>query len=141
LTTEAITVQVPRTLYARLEERARQTHRSMEAELVEALAEALAVADDPLPAEVEDVLASLDTVPDDVLVQLACTSRLSMPAAAHLEEPNQKRQREGLTADEQQMVDALVQAYDRAMLVRAEAMARLKERGQDITALLEPVTA
>jgi hypothetical protein len=34
-----------------------------------------------------------------------------------------------------------VHAYDRAMLVRAEAMARLKERGQDIAPLLEPVTA
>jgi hypothetical protein len=141
MTTEAITVHVPQPLFARLEERAKQTQRSVEEELVEALAEALAIADEPLPAEVEEVLASLDTLPDDALWQLARTSRLSAPAAAHLEELNQKRQREGLTAEEQRMVDALVQEYERAMLVRAEAMTRLKERGQDITPLLEPVTA
>jgi len=39
------------------------------------------------------------------------------------------------------MGEELVQQYERAMLVRAEAMARLKDRGQDIAPLLEPVTA
>ena len=62
-------------------------------------------------------------------------------AAAHLEELNHKRQREGLTAEERQMAEALRHQYERAMLVRAEAMAKLKERGHDISALLEPGTA
>lgn len=141
MTTESITVRVPHPLYSRLEERAKQTHRSVEEELVEALAEAVTRADAPLSSGVEDVLASLDAMPDDGLWQLARASRLSPAAAAHLEELNQKRQREGLTADEQRMVEALVQQYERAMLVRAEAMARLKERGQDIAPLLAPITA
>jgi len=38
--------------------------------------------------------------------------------------------------------DALWQvARDSHLLVRVEALARLKERGQDITPLLEPITA
>jgi hypothetical protein len=111
-----------------------------EEELVEALAEAVSRADDPLPPEVEDVLASLDAMPDDALWQLARASRLSPSAAALLEELNQQRQREGLTAGEQRLVEALVHQYERALLVRAEAMARLKERGQDIAPLLAPVT-
>ncbi|HWE63594.1 MAG TPA: hypothetical protein VHB98_17920 [Chloroflexota bacterium] len=140
MTTESITVRVPHPLYSRLEERAKQTQRSVEEELVEALAEAVSRADDPLPPEVEDVLASLDAMPDDALWQLARASRLSPSAAALLEELNQQRQREGLTAGEQRLVEALVHQYERALLVRAEAMARLKERGQDIAPLLAPVT-
>ena len=139
MTTESITVHVSHPLYARLEERARQAQQSVEEEFVEALADAVPLIDDPLPAGVEEVLASLDTMPDGSLWQLARSSRLS-PAAALLEELNQKRRREGLAAEEQRMVEALVQQYERAILVRAEAIARLKERGQDVAPLLLPVT-
>jgi hypothetical protein len=141
MTTESITVRVPHPLYSRLEERAKRTQRSVEEVLVDALAEAVSLADDRLPAEVEEVLASPDAMPDNTLWQLARTSHLSPAAAALPEELNQKRQHEGLMADEQRMVEALVQQYERAMLVRAEAMAQLKERGQDIAPLLAPVTA
>ena len=44
----------------------------------------------------------------------------------------------GLTGDEQRMVEALLQQYERLMLVRAEALARLKDHGRDIAPLLEP---
>jgi len=141
MTAESITVHLPHPLYARIEERAKQTRRSVEEELVEALAGAFSPADDPLPTDVEDVLASLDSMSDDSLWHLARTSRLSPPAAALLEWLNGKRQRESLTADEQRMVEALVQQYERALLVRAEAMARLEGRGQDIAPLLAPLTA
>ena len=40
---ESVTVHVPHALYARFEERARQTQRSVEEELVEALAEAVSL--------------------------------------------------------------------------------------------------
>jgi hypothetical protein len=77
-------VRVPHPLYSRLEERAKQTQRSVEEELVEALAEAVSRADDPLPGEAADVLASLDTMPNDALWQLARTSQLSpAPRARH----------------------------------------------------------
>jgi len=128
---------VPHPLYSRLEERAQQTQRSVEEELVEALAEAVLRADAPLPVEAEALIDSLDARSDDALWQLARASRLSPAAAAHLEELNLKRRREGLTGDEQQIAEALVHQFERAVLVRAEAMARLKERGEDIAALLE----
>ena len=141
MATDSITVRVPHPLYERLEERAKLTQRSVEEELVEALAETVSLADAPLPVEVEDLIDSLDAMPDDALWQLAHASRLSPAAATHLEELNLKRQREGLTRDEQRMVEALIHQYERAMLVRAEAMARLKERGQDITPLLNSTLA
>jgi plasmid stability protein len=139
--TDSMTVRVPHALYTRLAERARQTQRSIEDELIETLAEAVSPADEPLPTDEAAVLNSLDTMPDDALWQLARTSRLSPAAAILLEELNQKRQCEGLTADEQQIAEALLHQYERAMLVRAEAMAQLTDRGQDITQLLDPVTA
>jgi hypothetical protein len=138
MTTDSITVHVPHPLYSRLEERAMQTQRSVEDALVDALAEAVSFMDAPLPMEVEALIDSLDARSDDALWQLARDSRLSPAAAAHLEELNLKRQGEGLTGDERRMADALVQQYERAMLVRAEALVRLKERGQDIAVLLEP---
>jgi len=138
MTTDSITVRVPHPLYERLEERAKLTQRSVEEELVEALAETVSLVDAPLPMEVEDLIGSLDAMPDDALWQLAYASRLSPAAAIHLEELNLKRQREGLTGDEQRMVEALVHQYERAMVVRAEVMVRLKERGQDIAPLLNP---
>jgi hypothetical protein len=137
MTTEAITVHVPHPLLSRFEERARQAHRTVEEELMEALATAVSLADDPLPTEVDDVLGRLDEMPDDTLWELARTSHLSSVASAHLEELHQKRQREGLTADDQAMVDALMHQYERALIVRAEAMARLSARGHDIAPLLE----
>ena len=137
---ELMTVHVPHEIYARLEERARQTRHSVEDELVGALAEAIPLDDAPLPTDVADTVTALDTMPDDELWQVANTSHLSSAAAAHLAELNDKRQREGLTAEEQFVADALLRQYEHAMLVRAEAMVRLKDRGVDISNLLKPIS-
>jgi len=138
--TEPVTVHVPLEIYARLEERAQYTRRSVEEELVEALAETVSLDEPALPADVASAVAALDTMPDGALWETARTSRLSPAAAAHFEELNHKRQREGLDAEEQRMVETLLHQYERAMLVRAEAMVRLKERGHDIAPLLVPIT-
>jgi hypothetical protein len=137
---ETVQVHVPHELLAHFEERAQRTRRTVEEEIVEAMA-ASARDDEALPADVVSALASLDTLSDDALWETARDSHLSPAAAAHLEELSHKRQREGLTADEQRMVEALLQQYERLLLVRAEALARLKERGRDISPLLEPRTA
>jgi hypothetical protein len=44
-----------------------------------------------------------------------------------------KRQREGLTASEEQTVEALVHHYERAIPVRAQAAVLLKQRGYDVS--------
>lgn len=141
MTTESLPVRVSHALYARLEERARQTRRSVEEEVADVLAGSLALADDPLPTDLAAEIAALDALPDDRLWDVARTSHLSPTAAAYLEELNHTRQRESLSTDEQQIVEALLHQYERAVLVRAEALARLKERGHDITPLLRSATA
>ena len=140
MTVESVTVRVPRELYTRLQERAQRTQRSVEDELVEALMGSIVIDDEPLPADVAAALAPLETLPDDALWEVARSSRLSPAAAAHLEDLNDRRQREGLTVDEQRMAETLLHQYERAMLVRADALARLQERGRDVSALLEPLT-
>jgi hypothetical protein len=49
-----------------------------------------------------------------------------------------KRQTKGLNAAEQMEVEHLLQRYDHVMLVRAQAMALLHERGFDLSDLLNP---
>jgi phage terminase Nu1 subunit (DNA packaging protein) len=132
-----VLVRVPHELLTHFEERAQRTRRSVEEEIVEALASS-ARQDEPLPADMSAALTSLDTLSDDELWKTARDSHLSPAAAAHLEEVNHKRQREGLTSDEQLIVEALLQQYERLMVVRAEALARLQWRGRDIAPLLEP---
>ncbi len=133
-------VHVPQALYSWLKERAQRTQRSVEEELVEVLVGAVALEDDRIPTDVANELRSFDTMSDDALWQVARTSHLTPAAAAHLEELNLKRQREGLNAEEQQIAETLLHQYERALLVRAEAMARLKDRGHDISSLLTRTT-
>jgi Zn-dependent M32 family carboxypeptidase len=134
---ETVLVRVPHELLTHFEERAQRTQRTVEEEIVEAMATS-AREEGALPADVAAAMARLDTLSDDELWETARDSHLSSAATAHLEELNQKRQREGLTGDERRMAEALLQQYERLMLARAEALARLKERGRDITPLLEP---
>jgi uncharacterized protein YnzC (UPF0291/DUF896 family) len=73
---------------------------------------------------------------DDAELWRAARSRLAAEDAERFEELNAKRQREGLTSDEDRESAALVRRYERAMLVRAQAAALLKERGHDVSSLL-----
>jgi len=52
-----------------------------------------------------------------------------------------KRPAEGLSHEEQAEVEQLLQRYDHVMLVRAQAMALLRERGFDLSNLLSPAVA
>lgn len=61
---------------------------------------------------------------------------MPVEAAEQLEQLHFKRQREGLTAVETDEAAALLQRYERVMLVRARAAATLKQRGHDVSVLL-----
>ena len=62
-------------------------------------------------------------------------SRLSAEKSAQLEFLHFKRQREGLSETEARTLGELVQQYERAMLIRARAVAILKLRGHDLSGL------
>jgi plasmid stability protein len=124
----------PEDLYARLEQRAQQTQRSVEEEALDTLAAALPP-DDGLPDDLEGELASLSLLDDEALWQ-AARSRLSNDDVARSEILHWKWQREGLTEAEAEATADLTRVYDRLMLVRAQAAVLLKQRGHDISTLL-----
>jgi plasmid stability protein len=133
-TTQDITISLPDVLYQKLKARAEQTQRSVEAEALDALVASVPVVDE-LPADLEASLAQLRLLDDKALWRAARTT-FAADAARQLEDFHLKRQREGLTEHETQAAAALLQQYERAMLVRAQAAALLKQRGHDVSVLL-----
>lgn len=87
-----------------------------------------------LPEDLEEAVARLALLDDELLWRVA-RSGLGAQEAEKLEQLHFKRQREGLTAAEDQESAALLRQYERAMLVRAHAAALLHERGQDVSVL------
>lgn len=131
---QTVTFGVPTGLYDQLKQRAEQSSRTVEAELVDVLA---AVVPEHLPDDLAEAIAPLSLL-DDAALQRAARSRLPDDLAEQLETLHLKQQREGLTDAETEQVAALVRQYERAMLVRSRAAALLKERGQDTSPLIAP---
>jgi hypothetical protein len=66
----------------------------------------------------------------------AAQTRLPATVATRLEELHLKRQREGLTGQQEREAAALIRQYERAMRIRAQAAALLKQRGHAVAGLL-----
>jgi plasmid stability protein len=134
MTVQTVTVSLPGSLYEQLRARAEQRQRSVADEVLNVLAAAVPVAD-RLPEDLEQAISPLALL-DDTSLWRAARSRLAPEAAERLEALHMKRQREGLTGTEEQEVANLTSQYERSMLVRAQAAALLKERGHDVSSLL-----
>jgi len=122
---------MPEPLFRELQQRAAQASRSIEDETLEVLAAAVPVME-KLPADLAAALSSLALLDNDGLWQ-AARSHLARAAAVELEDLHHKRQREGITDAETQKMAHLVRQYEQAMLLRAQAVALLKQRGQDVS--------
>ncbi len=87
-----ITLRLPAPVYERYKQRAAQTHRSVEAELLDAVTTA-APETEGLPQDLLDAIAGLETLDDDALWRAA---RHTFPseASARLEALHFKRQDE-----------------------------------------------
>ena len=134
MSVQPITVNLPTALYSRLRRRAEESRRTVEAELLDVVTTAVPVADD-LPADLNEAISPLSLL-DDTALWRAARSRMADATAAQLEALHLKRQRDGLTATEDQTLAGLVRQYERVMLVRAQAAALLKQRGHDVSELL-----
>ncbi len=130
----AVTLQLPVSLYDHFKSRAKRTRRSLQAELLEAVA-TVATEEESLPRDMEQAIADLQVLDDEALWR-AARAGLSEEARTRLEELNLKQQREGFTPSEREEHAHLLHQYDRAILVRAHAMQLLKERGHDVSQLL-----
>jgi hypothetical protein len=131
-----VTISFPKALYEQLQARATRRQRTLADEVLDVLTGSTP-ATEMLPDDLERALAQLAHVDDAALWQ-AARSRMATDAVERLQELNLKRQRAGLSELEQQESDLLVRQYERAMLVRAQAAALLKQRGHDVSSLLTP---
>ena len=136
MTVQTMTVQLPVEMYERLKRRAEQSHRSVNDQLVEMVATAMYEEEPPLPPDVDDALKQLAFLDDETLWRMVRT-RQPEEEMERLEYLNSKQQREGLTDEEKEELDRLLFLYERRILVRAEIMALLKERGYDVSELIE----
>src|SRR3954467_13997247 len=103
---QAVTVNLPGPLYERLVRRATKAHRTVESELVDAVA-TLPDEPDELPADMAEAIAALHLLDDEDLWR-AARQRLAPEKAADFEELHLKRQREGLSASEIEAVATLM---------------------------------
>ena len=134
MTETTVVVTLPSETVEQLERFARQQQRSV-AELVRDLVVQEVPGLPLLPHDVEQELAAFDYLSDESLWLLAQTV-LSVEQQDELAALNELAQRRSLTADEAKRQQALVDAYDRALVRRAQAVSTLKERGRELTPLL-----
>lgn len=131
MTVQPVLLNIPDLLYDQIKRRAEQTHRSVEAELLDVVTAALPLTDE-LSTDLNDAISQLGLLDDDALKR-AANSHLPNDVSNQLEALHVKRQREGLDSTETQTLASLVRQYERTMLTRAQAVALLKERGYDIS--------
>jgi uncharacterized phage infection (PIP) family protein YhgE len=135
MTTLSVTIDVPTEIYNRVKQRALQSKRTIEAELVDALVTAVPTIDQLSP-DLTQVIDSL-TLLDDEALTFASQTEMDENTVAELEQLNFKQQREGLTRTEIERLDQLAGQYEKTMLIRAQALLLLKQRGKAISNLTE----
>lgn len=138
MTVQTVTLNIPGTLYDRIKRRAEQSHRSVEAELLEAAAMTVPAVEE-LPPDLVEAITSLVHLDDETL-RRAARSHFPADQAAELERLHLKRQDEGLTQGEAERAAELTRQYERAMLIRSQAMALLMQRGYDVSSILPAET-
>ncbi len=132
---QSVTVELPDSLYQRMRQRARERNRTIEAEVVEVVGQALAAVAPPTAELVEQ----LPHLTDEDLWQAA---RLRVPKdkAERMQELVWKQQAEGLTAAEDEEANLLQQYAQHVMLIRAKSAALLAERGHPVGDLISPAS-
>ncbi len=128
MTSHAVTLHLPAPLFQQFKRRAEQTHRSLETELIEAVASS-PPEEEGLPPELAAAISGLGALGDEELWR-AAQSQLPAETSSRLEALNLKQQNEGLDTSERGTLWQLVRESERAMLMRARAASLLKERGK-----------
>lgn len=133
MSSTSVVVDIPNSLYATLLDRAAQSKRTVQEEVLHVMK--LVLPGEPvLPEPFRDELEQLSKLSDDDL-WVAARTRVSDAVIDRLEDLSFKRGEQGLIEAEKQEQRRLLDECDRVMLVRAHGALRLKRRGFDITSL------
>jgi hypothetical protein len=132
MTVQAITLNLPETVYEQIRRAAEKAQRPLNEVLVEAVT-AVAPVIGITPENLRTALAQMAYLNDAALWQ-AARAIMTAEQRERLQALHDKQQREGLTAEEQAEEQALLALYRETLLVRAQAAVLLKQRGYEVSA-------
>ncbi len=132
---QTVSVELPEPIFRRLRHIAEVTHRSVEDVLATTVDAALPQTPG-VPPEVADDLAAM-AVFSDAALWTAAETTLSPEQQRRLNQLTQEGETRLLTDAEAAELTQLIDAYDRAVLRRAKALALLAQRGFDISPRLD----
>ncbi len=133
---QAVTLHFPLQLYDRLKRHADETQRSVEDEILDVVARGVSSLEEGISPDLAAAVSALRGLDDNALRKTA-KERFPEEASTRFQALNFKQQRDGLTESELEEVVELRRGYERVVLLRAEAAWLLKERGHDVSDLLE----
>jgi hypothetical protein len=131
MTTRPIMLNLPESLYEQIRQRAEEKQHSIETELIEVVTSSMPVADELTP-DITQAVAGLAVLDDKMLEEIA-RNPMAKKKQARIQSLHLKRQRDGLSETETQLLAGLMKEYDRAFLVRVNAIEILRQRGHDIS--------
>ncbi len=130
----AITLKLPESLYEQVKRRAEHARRTLEAEILRIVAAAVPTGE-ALPPALEEEIASMMSLPDEALQECA-QIRLSDTESSRLESLHMQQHDTALDTEEKTELAELLSKYERAIVIRAEAIRLLADRGHDVSDLL-----
>jgi len=131
MTIQAITLNLPETVYEQIRRAAEKAQRPVNEVLVEAVT-AVAPVIGIAPENLRTALAQMAYLNDAALWQ-AARATMTAEQRERLAVLHDKQQRERLTAEEQAEEQTLLALYRETLLVRAQAAVLLKQRGYDVS--------
>jgi hypothetical protein len=131
MSSKVVTMELPETLYTRLQQTAQATQQSFEAVLLRALQIGSPPAWETAPAEFQADLAALDRLDDPALWRIA-RSQATPTQMDRYQILLDKNANETLSAKEREELTQLRTQLDRQMLRKAQAAALLQWRGHQI---------
>ena len=131
-----LTVDLPRPVLESLKRKARAGRRPVADQLVDALTTALSQ-ESPEPSDLDACLEGMQFLTDQELVKAAKSTK-ARKITRELADLREKQHARRLTKDERQQQRVLLDSLDRLILIRAQALVLLKERGRDVSGLLRP---
>jgi hypothetical protein len=130
MTTQTVSVGLPRSVFLKLERAAELTHRTIEDVLTTTVNAALVETPD-LPADLANELSAMHLFSDEAL-WAASHPCLSSAEQVRLSQLNHKAGERPLTQAEAAEQEHLLTAYHRSVLRRAKALAILAQRGHPL---------
>lgn len=131
MTTRTVTLQLPESLYTRLQQAARATHQSLDEVLLHAVQVGSPPSLDDVPAEFQADLAALDRLDDEALWRIA-RSRKAEADMERYQELLDKNANGLLSAEEYDELVQLRVEFDCFMLRKVHAAALLHWRGHQV---------